>query len=211
MSLFVLHRGLIIAFIQVLFTSIFYFIALPVFQGWLMIGYSTYYTMMPVFALCLHTELSEQVVFTYPELYAELRTGRLLSTRTFLGWVLKSVYQAGVIVGIALVLFGNQLVNFVSVSFSALIISELLNVASEVHPHWHPLMVVAELLTAVIYVYSLFIIRSYFSVSTVLSFKFVWKVAAIVAASWIPVHTWKLIRRRMSPSQLHKLSASTSG
>jgi phospholipid-translocating ATPase len=50
---FVFHRGLIISVIQVLFTSIFYFGAIPIYNGYLMLGYTTVYTMMPVFSLVL--------------------------------------------------------------------------------------------------------------------------------------------------------------
>ena len=48
---FVLHRGLIIAMIQFVFCSVFYFVAIAVFNGILMFGYSTFYTSLPVFCL----------------------------------------------------------------------------------------------------------------------------------------------------------------
>lgn len=48
---FVLHRGLIIAMIQFVFCSIFYFVAIAIFNGILMFGYSTFYTSLPVFCL----------------------------------------------------------------------------------------------------------------------------------------------------------------
>lgn len=48
---FVLHRGLIIAMIQFIFCSVFYFVAIAVFNGILMFGYSTVYTSLPVFCL----------------------------------------------------------------------------------------------------------------------------------------------------------------
>ncbi len=48
---FVLHRGLIIAMIQFIFCSVFYFVAIAVFNGILMFGYSTFYTSLPVFCL----------------------------------------------------------------------------------------------------------------------------------------------------------------
>ena len=54
---------------QVIFITIFYFIALPVFGGFLMIGYSTYYTMVPVFLLCMDKDLPMETVFKFPQLY----------------------------------------------------------------------------------------------------------------------------------------------
>eukprot|EP00918_Siedleckia_nematoides_P060349 GHVU01131734.1.p1 GENE.GHVU01131734.1~~GHVU01131734.1.p1 ORF type:complete len:386 (-),score=71.11 GHVU01131734.1:87-1160(-) len=94
---FVVHRGLIIATIQTIFSLIFYCIPLSIFQGWLIVGYATYYTMAPVFALVLDLQLPEEIVFLFPELYNSLRTGRIMSTKTFFGWVWLSVYQGTVI------------------------------------------------------------------------------------------------------------------
>ncbi|EER01819.1 conserved hypothetical protein, partial [Perkinsus marinus ATCC 50983] len=89
---------------------------------------------------------------------------------------------------LTVILFGNELItsSLVAVAFTSLVISELLNVASEVHPNWHPLMIVAELLSIVIYVYSIFILRSNFDLDTIFSIDFLWKVAVITAVSWIP-------------------------
>ena len=51
MAQFVIHRGLIITIIQALFTSVFYYVAIPIYNGYLMLGYATVYTMFPVFCL----------------------------------------------------------------------------------------------------------------------------------------------------------------
>lgn len=51
LSQFIIHRGLIISFIQAIFSCIFYFVAIPIFNGTLILGYSTLYTMLPVFCL----------------------------------------------------------------------------------------------------------------------------------------------------------------
>lgn len=48
---FVLHRGLIIAMIQIVFCLVYYFVSIPVFNGLLMFGYSTVFTSLPVFCL----------------------------------------------------------------------------------------------------------------------------------------------------------------
>mmetsp|Transcript_26956 Transcript_26956/g.4961 ORF Transcript_26956/g.4961 Transcript_26956/m.4961 type:complete len:105 (+) Transcript_26956:2319-2633(+) len=53
LSGFVIHRGLIIAVMQIMFICLFYWLALPVFNGWLMLGYTTVYTMLPVFTIIL--------------------------------------------------------------------------------------------------------------------------------------------------------------
>ena len=51
MAQFVIHRGLIISVIQIFFSATFYYLPVPVYNGMLMLGYSTVYTMLPVFAL----------------------------------------------------------------------------------------------------------------------------------------------------------------
>jgi phospholipid-translocating ATPase len=95
LSQFVIHRGLIISIIQVVFSAIFYFNTIAIYSGWLVVGYSTLYTMFPVFSLVFDEDVDAQTVFMYPELYKELQKGRRLCSRTFLVWTLKSIYQGG--------------------------------------------------------------------------------------------------------------------
>mgnify|MGYP000880086775 CR=1 FL=1 len=56
LSQFVIHRGLVISFIQALFIATFYFVTIPIYNGWLMIGYSTIYTMFPVLCLVIYSD-----------------------------------------------------------------------------------------------------------------------------------------------------------
>ena len=51
MSQFVIHRGLIISIIQAIFSVAFYGVAIPIYNGWLMLGYTSKYTMFPVFSI----------------------------------------------------------------------------------------------------------------------------------------------------------------
>ena len=55
---FVIHRGLIISVMQAVFSSIFYFAPIALYQGWLLVGYATVYTMAPVFSLVLDRDVS---------------------------------------------------------------------------------------------------------------------------------------------------------
>jgi phospholipid-translocating ATPase len=75
----VIHRGLIITTMQVVFCSIFYFASISLFPGFLMVGYATVYTMYPVFSLVLDKDVSADIAMTYPELYKDLTKVR---TRT---------------------------------------------------------------------------------------------------------------------------------
>jgi len=105
---FVIHRGLIISVMQAVFSSIFYFAPIALYQGWLMVGYATIYTMAPVFSLVLDRDLNEGLALSYPELYKELTKGRALSYKTFFIWLMISVYQGAAIMILALVLFENE-------------------------------------------------------------------------------------------------------
>ncbi|XP_070132005.1 probable phospholipid-transporting ATPase IIB isoform X19 [Equus przewalskii] len=98
---FVMHRGLIISTMQAVFSSVFYFASVPLYQGFLMVGYATIYTMFPVFSLVLDQDVKPEMAMLYPELYKDLTKGRSLSFKTFLVWVLISIYQ-----GIGRVSFG---------------------------------------------------------------------------------------------------------
>ena len=51
MSQFVIHRGLIISIIQLAFIMMFYYVAIPIYNGMLMLGYATLFTTLPVFCL----------------------------------------------------------------------------------------------------------------------------------------------------------------
>lgn len=117
--------------------------------------------MLPVFSLVLDEDVDESKVFLYPELYKELQKGRPLSYKTFFIWLFQSVYQGGVIMILVLLLFEARFLNIVSITFTALVASELLNVALEIHK-WHTLMVLAEVGSVLVYVASLFFLPSYF-------------------------------------------------
>lgn len=75
---FVIHRGLIISVMQAVFSAIFYFAPIALYQGWLMAGYATIYTMAPVFSLVLDRDVNEDLALLYPELYKELTKVTLL-------------------------------------------------------------------------------------------------------------------------------------
>ena len=92
LSQFVVHRGMIISFMQAIFTVIFYFVTIPIFNGYLLLGYSTYYTSFPIFALVLDEDVTREKVDKFPALYQTLQKGRSLNTKTFMTWTWKSIY-----------------------------------------------------------------------------------------------------------------------
>jgi len=204
LSQFVIHRGLIITTMQAIFSAVFYFSSVSLYQGFLMVGYATIYTMLPVFALVLDTDVTGKTAITYPELYKELTKGRSLSYKTFFIWVLISIYQGGVIMFGALLLFEDEFIHVVAISYTALILTELTMVALTIRT-WHPLMVLAELLSILLYLLSLILLREFFDAEFIKSVDFVWKTAVITGVSCLPLYFIKFLRRRFSPPSYQKL------
>lgn len=201
---FVIHRGLIISVMQAVFSSIFYFAPIALYQGWLMVGYATLYTMAPVFSLVLDRDLNEDLALSYPELYKDLTKGRALSFKTFFMWLMISLYQGAAIMIISLVLFENEFLNIVAISFTALILNELIMVALEI-TIWHVYMIISEVVTLGIYAISMIFLPEYFDLSFVVSVRFGWKVAVIVAISALPLWIIKMIKSRVAPEATTKL------
>ncbi|KAL0482155.1 phospholipid-transporting ATPase IIB [Acrasis kona] len=205
LSQFIIHRGLIISVIQAVFSAIFFFATLPVFTGWLMVGYTTFYTMLPVFSIVLDEDVKEQIVFTFPELYRELQKGRALSVKTFLAWCFKAVYQGGIIMLLAIFLFENSFIRIQSIAFTALVMTELLMVIVEVHK-LKILMFASIILSLAIYIGSIFVLPGYFDVPFILTFDFWWKVVVITLASCLPISIIKVAQRYINPPSYSKLS-----
>merc|ERR1711915_708259 len=213
LSQFVIHRGLIITTMQAIFSAVFYFSSVSLYQGFLMVGYATVYTMLPVFSLVLDKDVTGQIAITYPELYKELTKGRDLTYKTFFIWVLISIYQGGTIMFGALLLFEDEFIHVVAISFTALILTELVMVALT-NTTWHPIMLLAELASILIYFLSLIVLRDFFGnllkvllyvcqfisdSEFIQSVDFVWKTLVITSVSCVPLYAAKFLRKKFSP------------
>jgi phospholipid-translocating ATPase len=157
---FVMHRGLIISIMQAVFSSIFFFAPIALYQGMLLVGYTTIFTMAPVFSLVLDRDVPASLALLFPELYKDLVKGRLLSLKTFFVWLTVSVYQGGAIMMLALWLFDKEVIRVVSISFTALIFNELLMVVLEIVT-WHRYMVYSLVFTLLIYLASMIVLTEF--------------------------------------------------
>jgi phospholipid-translocating ATPase len=133
-----------------------------------MVGYATVYTAMPVLSLVLDKDVDENLANLYPELYKELKTGRSLSYRTFFVWVLISIYQGSIIQGLSQVLTEVEGKKMTAVSFTVLVLNELLMVAIEITT-WHPVMIVSIVGTFLVYIGSMPFLGRYFELSYLLT------------------------------------------
>jgi len=201
---FIIHRGLIISFIQAIFSAIFYFAAITIYTGWLAVGYSTIYTSAPVFSLVLDEDISEETAFDYPELYKDLQKGRALSYKTFFVWVFQSIFQGGAIMIISIFLFDSAMINIVAITFTTLILTEVANVAFEIHK-WHWMIVVSEISSLVFYFSSFYFLKSYFDLNFILDIEFWWKVLIITLISCLPIYVGKFIHRKCDPPAHQKV------
>jgi len=199
LSQFIIHRGLIISFIQFVFSAMFYFAPIALYQGLLLVGYATFFTSGPIFSLVLNQDVSRDVAKLYPELYKELLKGRSLSLKTFCQWVLTSVYQGGAIMVMAIILFEDQFINIVSITFTSLILNELCMVLLEVH-RWKKFIIYAQLFTIIFYIGSMFYLKTDFDVNFIVTIDFLWKVLAITSVSYIPLFVVKTLRKCIHPS-----------
>ncbi|KAL4884044.1 hypothetical protein BJY04DRAFT_226291 [Aspergillus karnatakaensis] len=202
---FIMHRGLIISACQTMYSIASHFDPKGLFINWLMVGYATVYTNAPVFSLVLDRDVDEQLANLYPELYKELKTGRSLSYRSFFTWVFVSVYQGAVIQGLSQLLLdtisGPRLI---SVSFTALVLNELIMVAIAITT-WHPVMIFCLLGTTLVYAASVPFLGEYFDLKYVITIDWVWRVVAVTAVSIIPVWAAKLIKQSWSPPSYRKV------
>lgn len=206
LSQFVIHRGLIISTMQAVFSSVFYLASVSLFPGFLMVGYATIYTMFPVFSLVLDKDVSAEIAMTYPELYKDLTKGRSLSFKTFFLWVLISMYQGGIIMYGALLLFDEEFIHVISITFTSLILTELIMVALTIRT-WHWIMILAEFFSLGIYISSLLVLKDlYFDANFLVSFGFIWKVLVLTAVSCIPLYILKYLRKKFSPPSYSKLT-----
>ena len=205
LSNFVFHRGLIISVIQALFTAIFFFNAIPIYNGILMMGYATIYTNMPVFSIVLDQHADEEKLMEFPRLYKSAQGRKEIGFPSFCLCVLKSIYQGALIIILSILLFPeNNFINIVSITFTSLIFTELLNVMTEINKfHWA--MGISEVVTVIVYMVSMFALKSYFDLNYLFSTEFILRVIIITLCSWLPLHAAIKVRDRMCPPDHRKV------
>ena len=145
-----------------------------------------------------------------PELCREPQKRRYLSLKTFLSWAWKALYQGGVIMLGGVLLFEQRFVHVVGITFTSLILTENLMVAVEVK-RWHPLMLLAQVLTLLVYMTALVALSSpmlldaTFDLQFILTVEFAWRVALLTVASTLPVWIVKIGCQCLAPRVATKL------
>jgi len=106
---------------------------------------------------------------------------------------------------LAMFLFESSLINIVAITFTALILAELLNVAFEVHK-WNRYIILSEIVTFLLYLASMFVLKSYFDITFILTWSFIWKVVVTTSASCLPVYIAMHIKQKYDPPAHSKLT-----
>lgn len=204
---FIIHRGLIILVAQAIYSILSEFEPLALYQGWLMVGYSTLYTMAPVFLLTLDKDIDESLTTLYPELYKELTLGRSLSYKTFFVWVLISLFQGSVIQLLSQkfqTLDEAKFTAMVAISFTSLVFNELMMVALTIQT-WNRTMAATLVVTCAVYVGLVPFLAEYFDLRYIASVPFYWQTALVLVLSLIPVWLTRAVNRRLRPPTYAKV------
>ncbi|CAK9438385.1 uncharacterized protein LODBEIA_P26090 [Lodderomyces beijingensis] len=204
---FIIHRGLLISVAQAVYSIFSHFEPLALYQGWLMVGYSTIYTMAPVFSLTLDCDVDQRLTKLYPELYKELTLGKSLSYRTFFMWVGISLYQGCVIQLISQqlqTLLESKFTTMVALSFSCLVYNELFMVCLSIN-RWNKVMASTIIITFLAYVGSIPLLSEYFNLVYVASITYIWQTVLILAVSLFPVWLVQYMNRRLRPPSYAKV------
>jgi phospholipid-translocating ATPase len=208
MANFIIHRGLIISLNQFIFSYIFYYNPVPMYSGFLSFGYSTIFTSLPSISVLLDQDISKINVLKFPSLYKVLLKGRELNLKSFLFWLFKSIFQAAVIMfGSFLIFKDNIFLKIVTVTFTALIYLEILNIYLEINTyHWF--MFVAFISTCAVYLLTIWLFNYYLDIYFIFKANIFWKIPIISILAWAPFYIASYIKRKIFPQITEKLNQS---
>ena len=205
---FVVHKGLIISINQFIFSLMFYYNAVALYNGMLSLGYSTVFTCLPAISILLDQDIDKENVLKFPTLYRILLKGRELNLKNFLWWLFKSVVQSGIIMFGAMILFSEHLfLKIVTVSFTALIYLELLNVYMEINK-FHRFMWFALLSTCAVYTLSLLIFPNVLDIAYIFKLDIFWRIVLISIIAWAPFFITSRLKKILFPQEIEKLKSN---
>ena len=206
---FVIHKGLIISINQFIFSIMFYYNAVALYNGMLSLGYSTVFTCLPAISILLDQDIDKDNVLKFPTLYKVLLKGRELNLKNFLWWLFKSIVQSGIIMFGAMLLFKELLfLKIVTVSYTALIYLEILNVYMEIHK-FHKFMLFALISTWTLYTICLWLLPNVLDIAYVFKAGTFFKIILISIVAWGPFYIVSRIKKYFFPQEIEKLKSNT--
>lgn len=201
---YIIHRGFILTVIQLIFSIVFYFSPVQLYKGMVLVGYVTVYTTFPLISLLLDYNANLDVVLRYPILYKELTKGRLITPGAFFSWISVSTYQGWIIASSMFIFFKNDLIMFVSITFTALILNELFMLLLMINQRrWHVFLTL--FVSFLFYFTSLFFLKEGFDIAFMLSLDFLWKVSLVTFLSFFPIMLFSIFKKKLYPKTYQKL------
>eukprot|EP00009_Paramoeba_aestuarina_P015513 CAMPEP_0201532482 /NCGR_PEP_ID=MMETSP0161_2-20130828/50494_1 /ASSEMBLY_ACC=CAM_ASM_000251 /TAXON_ID=180227 /ORGANISM="Neoparamoeba aestuarina, Strain SoJaBio B1-5/56/2" /LENGTH=124 /DNA_ID=CAMNT_0047935923 /DNA_START=1 /DNA_END=375 /DNA_ORIENTATION=+ len=104
----------------------------------------------------------------------------------------------------SILLFEENFVHIVSITFTALICTELVNVSIIVHT-WHKWMVLSIIATLLMYITSMYMLDTYFDITFISTTEFLSKVGMTTLLSTTPLLIAKIVNERLNPPIYAKL------
>ncbi|KAH9387320.1 phospholipid-translocating ATPase [Nematocida major] len=205
---FIIHRGTVLGVAQGIFSSLFNFCPISIYQGKISIGYVTFYTFLPVFSIVLSTDMTKRVSRKFPELYSDISNGSVLNNNTFSMWMFMGYYQGVVIMVLSLFFFESVLIQLVSITFSCLVLNELLMVFLCVGKV-HSMMIIAQGLSILMYVMSFRLLSDEIQVPREWA-RFLLQILAVNMVAILPAIVQWAWRLWMNPPSYRKIQAAYS-
>lgn len=199
----VIHRGFLLTTIQLLFMALFHFVPIAIYSGYLNMFYGTMFTNWLVGSLVFEEDIPRAQAFNYPTLYRHVQEGGDLRLKSFLVWAFKAILQAALIMLLTVCLFESTLLELVTITFTALILTEYLTIATIVR-RWHLAMYLGVSLSAVSYLFCWLVLPEVFLLNWISSTDLL-KIGVLVLCSWAPIHLAYVIKRAFAPTTTDKI------
>lgn len=125
-------------------------------------------------------------------------------------WLCKSIYQAFVIITITVLFFERSIINLVTITFSALIFTQILNVISEISKlNW--IVAGSCISSLVMYLFCLLVLPDLLDVSKVLDGQFLSGVILTVLVAWLPLYLLNYFTAKFYPTEEQRLMQQVVG
>ena len=167
---------------QFIFSLMFYYNSVVLYNGFLILGYRTIYICLPSISVLLDQDIDRENCLKFPNLYNKLLKGRDMNLKNFLWWVFKIIFHACTIMFGSIFLFKKFFIMIVTITFTALIFLELLNVYTEINK-FHPFMVFYLLAMGIVYLLTLIIFKNLLDVTSIFKENVFFKILLVSALS----------------------------
>ena len=114
-----------------------------------------------------------------------------------------ALFQGSFIFLISLTYFYESEANLVLITFSALILIELLNVYTMIN-FLKLYMLLGTAVTLASYIISIYLLNGYFEV-TYITWQFTYQILLVALGAWLPVHLLKILFQNWIPTEQQKI------